>query len=87
MPGAAVPSPRSPVERDWATEGPIAIASRIDTPAPGASGVLPYDFAPGRHSITPCAPRAWTGEVQTETRTTPFPADSSDRHSVQVVAA
>ncbi|SNR36333.1 DMSO/TMAO reductase YedYZ, molybdopterin-dependent catalytic subunit [Blastococcus mobilis] len=121
------------VERDWAAEGPIKIASRIDTPAPlrpfragrrAIAGVawaqtrgiarvevrvddddwaqaelspevdadlwrqwvLPYDFAPGRHSITVRATSA-DGEVQAEDRATPFPAGSSGWHSVQVVAA
>ena len=121
------------VERDWATEGPIKIASRIDTPAPlrefpagrrAIAGVawaqtrgiarvevriddedwvearlspevdadlwrqwvLPYDFPAGRHSITVRATSA-DGEVQTDARTTPFPAGSSGWHSIQVVAA
>jgi DMSO/TMAO reductase YedYZ molybdopterin-dependent catalytic subunit len=121
------------VERDWAAEGPIKIASRIDTPAPlrqfpagrrAIAGVawaqtrgiakvevrvddedwvearlspevdadlwrqwvLPYDFAPGRHSITVRAIGA-DGELQIEERATPFPAGSSGWHSVQVVAA
>jgi len=120
------------VERDWATEGPIKVASRIDTPAPlrefpagrrAIAGVawaqtrgiarvevrideegwaqaelspevdadlwrqwvLPYDFRPGRHSITVRATSA-DGEVQTEERAAPFPAGSSGWHSVQVVA-
>jgi DMSO/TMAO reductase YedYZ molybdopterin-dependent catalytic subunit len=120
------------VERDWATEGPIKVASRIDTPAPlrefpagrrAIAGVawaqtrgiarvevrideedwaqaelspevdadlwrqwvLPYDFRPGRHSITVRATSA-DGEVQTEGRAAPFPAGSSGWHSVQVVA-
>ncbi|MDP9391946.1 MAG: molybdopterin-dependent oxidoreductase [Actinomycetota bacterium] len=121
------------VERDWATEGPIKISSRIDTPAPlrefpagrrAIAGVawaqtrgiarvevkiddedwveadlspevdadlwrqwvLPYDFPAGRHSITVRATSA-DGEVQTDARTTPFPAGSSGWHSIQVVAA
>jgi DMSO/TMAO reductase YedYZ molybdopterin-dependent catalytic subunit len=120
------------VERDWATEGPIKVASRIDTPAPlrefpagrrAIAGVawaqtrgiarvevrideedwaqaelspevdadlwrqwvLPYDFRPGRHSITVRATSA-DGEMQTEGRAAPFPAGSSGWHSVQVVA-
>jgi DMSO/TMAO reductase YedYZ molybdopterin-dependent catalytic subunit len=121
------------IERDWAADGPIKIASRIDTPAPlrrfpagrraiagvawaqtrGISRVevrvdeedwveaelspevdadlwrqwvLPYDFRPGRHSLTVRATGA-DGEVQTEARETPFPAGSSGWHSIQVVAA
>jgi DMSO/TMAO reductase YedYZ molybdopterin-dependent catalytic subunit len=121
------------VERDWAAEAPIKIASRIDTPAPlrrFAAGrraiagvawaqtrgvarvevkvddegwaeaelspevdadlwrqwVLPYDFAAGRHSVTVRATGA-DGEVQTDARAAPFPAGSSGRHSIQVVAA
>ncbi len=120
-------------QRDWAAEGPIRIASRIDTPAPlrevpagpraiagvawaqtrGIAAVevrvddedwaraelspevdadlwrqwvLPYDFAPGRHSITVRAIGA-DGVVQTEQRAAPFPAGSTGWHSVQVVAA
>jgi DMSO/TMAO reductase YedYZ molybdopterin-dependent catalytic subunit len=120
------------VERDWAAEGPIKIASRIDTPAPlrefpagrrAIAGVawaqtrgiatvevrvddedwaearlspevdadlwrqwvLPYDFRPGRHSITVRATGA-DGEVQTGERAAPFPAGASGWHSVQVVA-
>jgi DMSO/TMAO reductase YedYZ molybdopterin-dependent catalytic subunit len=120
------------VERDWAVEGPIKIASRIDTPAPlrefpagrrAIAGVawaqtrgiarvevrvdeedwaeaelspqidadlwrqwvLPYDFRPGRHSITVRATGA-DGEVQTRERAAPFPAGASGWHSVQVVA-
>ncbi|TFV67272.1 UNVERIFIED_ORG: molybdopterin-binding oxidoreductase [Bacillus sp. AZ43] len=120
------------VERDWAAEGPIKVASRIDTPAPlrqfpagrraiagvawaqtrGIASVevrvddedwaraelspevdadlwrqwvLPYDFAPGRHSITVRATGA-DGEVQTEQRAAPFPDGSSGWHTVQVVA-
>ncbi|SFF56543.1 molybdopterin-dependent oxidoreductase [Blastococcus tunisiensis] len=119
-------------ERDWAAEGPIKIASRIDTPAPlrefpagrraiagvawaqtrGIASVevrvddedwaeaelspqvdadlwrqwvLPYDFAPGRHSVTVRATSA-DGERQTEERAAPFPAGSSGWHSIQVVA-
>nr|MDP9462007.1 hypothetical protein [Actinomycetota bacterium] len=48
--------------------------------------VLPYDFPAGRHSITVRATSA-DGEVQTDARTTPFPAGSSGWHSIQVVAA
>ena len=120
------------VERDWAADGPIKVASRIDTPAPlrqfpagrrpiagvawaqtrgiarvevrvdeedwaqaqlspevdadlWRQWVLPYDFPPGRHSITVRATSA-DGELQTEDRTAPFPAGSSGWHSVQVVA-
>jgi DMSO/TMAO reductase YedYZ molybdopterin-dependent catalytic subunit len=120
------------VQRDWAADGPIKIASRIDTPAPlrefpagrrAIAGVawaqtrgiarvevrvdeedwadaelspevdadlwrqwvLPYDFAPGRHSVTVRATGA-DGEVQTDARAAPFPAGSSGWHSVQVVA-
>jgi DMSO/TMAO reductase YedYZ molybdopterin-dependent catalytic subunit len=120
------------VERDWAADGPIKVASRIDTPAPlrqfpagrrpiagvawaqtrgiarvevrvdeedwaqaqlspevdadlWRQWVLPYDFPPGRHSITVRATTA-DGELQTEDRTAPFPAGSSGWHSVQVVA-
>jgi DMSO/TMAO reductase YedYZ molybdopterin-dependent catalytic subunit len=120
------------VKRDWAAEGPIKVASRIDTPAPlrqfpagrrpiagvawaqtrgiarvevrvdegdwaqaqlspevdadlWRQWVLPYDFPPGRHSITVRATTA-DGELQTEDRTAPFPAGSSGWHSVQVVA-
>jgi hypothetical protein len=47
--------------------------------------VLPYDFPPGRHSITVRATSA-DGEMQTEGRAAPFPAGSSGWHSVQVVA-
>ena len=120
------------VERDWAADGPIKVASRIDTPAPlrqfpagrrpiagvawaqtrgiarvevrvdeedwaqaqlspevdadlWRQWVLPYDFPPGRHSITVRATTA-DGELQTEDRAAPFPAGSSGWHSVQVVA-
>ncbi|TKJ28547.1 hypothetical protein A6V29_00320 [Blastococcus sp. CCUG 61487] len=119
-------------EREWAAEGPIKIASRIDTPKPlreipagrhAIAGVawaqtrgiarvevrvdeeewveaelspqvdadlwrqwvLPYDFAPGRHSITVRATGA-DGEVQTETRASPFPDGASGWHSIQVLA-
>jgi DMSO/TMAO reductase YedYZ molybdopterin-dependent catalytic subunit len=121
------------IVRDWAVEGPIKIASRIDTPAPlrgfpagrrAIAGVawaqtrgiarvevrvdeeewaeaelspevdadvwrqwvLPYDFRPGRHSITVRATSA-DGEVQTDKRAAPFPAGASGWHSIQVVAA
>jgi DMSO/TMAO reductase YedYZ molybdopterin-dependent catalytic subunit len=121
------------VERDWAAEGPIKVASRIDTPAPlrefpagrrAIAGVawaqtrgiatvevrideedwveaelspevdadlwrqwvLPYDFRPGRHSITVRAVSS-DGEEQVEARTTPFPSGSTGWHSIQVVAA
>ncbi len=117
-------------ERDWAAEGPIKIASRIDTPPPlrpfpagrrAIAGVawaqtrgiakvevrvddedwveaelspevdadlwrqwvLPYDFAPGRHSVTVRATGA-DGEVQTDERADPFPAGSTGWHSVEV---
>jgi DMSO/TMAO reductase YedYZ molybdopterin-dependent catalytic subunit len=120
------------VERDWAAEGPIKLASRIDTPASlrefpagrrAIAGVawaqtrgiarvevrvdeedwteaelspevdadlwrqwaLPYDFPPGRHSITVRATSA-DGEVQTDARDGPFPAGASGWHSVQVIA-
>ena len=120
------------VERDWAADGPIKVASRIDTPAPlrqfpagrrpiagvawaqtrgiarvevrvdeedwaqaqlspevdadlWRQWVLPYDFPPGRHSITVRATTA-DGQLQTEDRAAPFPAGSSGWHSVQVVA-
>ena len=121
------------VERDWAADGPIKVASRIDTPAPlrefpagrrAIAGVawaqtrgiekvevrvddepwaaaelspavdadlwrqwvLPYDFSPGRHSITVRAASA-EGEQQDEARTTPFPSGSTGWHSIQVLAA
>jgi DMSO/TMAO reductase YedYZ molybdopterin-dependent catalytic subunit len=48
--------------------------------------VLPYDFRPGRHSVTVRATSA-DGEVQAEARTTPFPSGSTGWHSIQVVAA
>jgi DMSO/TMAO reductase YedYZ molybdopterin-dependent catalytic subunit len=48
--------------------------------------VLPYDFPPGRHSVTVRASSA-DGEMQTDARTAPFPAGSSGWHSIQVVAA
>jgi hypothetical protein len=47
--------------------------------------VLPYDFAPGRHSITVRATSA-DGEAQPEARTTPFPSGSTGWHSIQVLA-
>jgi DMSO/TMAO reductase YedYZ molybdopterin-dependent catalytic subunit len=121
------------VERDWAAEGPIKVASRIDTPAPlrefpagrrAIAGVawaqtrgidavevrvdeedwvearlspevdadlwrqwvVPYDFAPGRHSITVRATSA-DGDVQPEARMSPFPSGATGWHSIQVVAA
>jgi DMSO/TMAO reductase YedYZ molybdopterin-dependent catalytic subunit len=120
------------VQRGWAADGPIKIASRIDTPAPlrqfragrrpiagvawaqtrgiarvevkvddenwvdaqlspevdadlWRQWVLPYDFRPGRHSITVRATSA-DGEVQTGARAAPFPAGASGWHSVHVVA-
>jgi DMSO/TMAO reductase YedYZ molybdopterin-dependent catalytic subunit len=119
-------------ERDWAAEGPIKIASRIDTPAAlrrfpagrraiagvawaqtrGIAAVevkvddedwveaelspevdadlwrqwvLPYDFAPGSHTLVVRATGV-DGEVQTEERAAPFPAGASGWHTVQVVA-
>ena len=121
------------VERDWAAEAPIKVASRIDTPAPlrefpagrrAIAGVawaqtrgiatvevrvddgdwaeaelspevdadlwrqwvLPYDFTPGRHSITVRATSV-DGEVQPEARAAPFPSGATGWHSIQVVAA
>ncbi|QXG75250.1 molybdopterin-dependent oxidoreductase [Modestobacter sp. L9-4] len=120
-------------ERDWAAQGPIKVASRIDTPAPlrqfpagqraiagvawaqtrgialvevqvdgGAwtpaqlspeldadlwrQWVLPFDFAPGSHTI---AVRATSkdGELQTDARATPFPNGSSGWHQIVVIAA
>jgi hypothetical protein len=47
--------------------------------------VLPYDFRPGRHSLTVRATSA-DGEVQTDARAAPFPDGASGWHSVQVVA-
>jgi DMSO/TMAO reductase YedYZ molybdopterin-dependent catalytic subunit len=120
------------VERDWAADGPIKIASRIDTPAPlrrfptgrrviagvawaqtrgiarvevrvddgdwaqaelspevdadlWRQWVLPHDFRAGSHQITVRATSA-DGEVQTDARAAPFPAGSSGRHSIRVVA-
>jgi DMSO/TMAO reductase YedYZ molybdopterin-dependent catalytic subunit len=47
--------------------------------------VLPYDFRPGRHSLTVRATSA-DGEVQTDARAAPFPDGASGWHSVRVVA-
>ncbi|WP_222270041.1 molybdopterin-dependent oxidoreductase [Modestobacter marinus] len=121
------------VERDWAAEAPIKIASRIDTPAalrrfpagrraiagvawaqtrgiarvevrvddkdwadadlsPAVDAdvwrqwVLPYEFAPGPHTLTVRATGA-DGEVQTDRRADPFPDGASGWHSIQVTAA
>ncbi len=119
------------IERDWAVEGPIKIASRIDTPemlrefpagrraiagvawaqtrgiaavevrvddgewaearlSPQVDAdvwrqwVLPYDFAPGRHTVTVRATGA-DGEVQTHALARPFPDGASGWHSVEVL--
>jgi len=121
------------VVRGWATEAPIKIASRIDTPVPlrrfpagrrAVAGVawaqtrgiarvevrvddedwadadlspavdadvwrqwvLPYEFAPGSHTLTVRATGA-DGERQTDRRADPFPDGASGWHSIQVIAA
>ncbi|MPQ98741.1 molybdopterin-dependent oxidoreductase [Modestobacter sp. I12A-02628] len=117
--------------RDWATDAPIKVFSRVDTPAPlgrfpagrvaiagvawaqtrgiasvevqvdgGAftpaqlspevnsdlwrQWVLPYDFAPGQHSITVRATDG-DGTTQTTDRARPKPNGATGLHTIQVI--
>jgi DMSO/TMAO reductase YedYZ molybdopterin-dependent catalytic subunit len=69
-------------EEDWAE---AELSPEVDADL-WRQWVLPYDFRPGRHSVTVRATSA-DGEVQAEARTTPFPSGSTGWHSIQVVAA
>jgi hypothetical protein len=69
-------------EEDWAE---AELSPEVDADL-WRQWVLPYDFPPGRHSVTVRATGA-DGEVQTDARAAPFPAGSSGWHSIQVVAA